>query len=194
MPLSVWKSLPALALGLLLSACSGLLPHGEAKTSSPWSDYAAVKRAYDQVIAGQSTESDLKRLGFTPERTPNVHILNHLEILNRVTPSQAISREDLPKALLTCLRYQDGCHAYEINLLVTENERYGNFFADFLNFRRKTHIRGWSFNAVFVVQKDLVVYKVWNGTPQIDEHQRTNNPLGPLQGIGPESVKPSVSY
>lgn len=174
---------------LLLSGCSGLLPRSGEKTTSPWESYEAVKQAYDQVQVEQTHEEELRELGFTPERSPNVRILTHLEIINRVMPHQALSREDLPPRLLSCLGHRDGCHAYELKLQVITSKRYGNFWADFLNFRRKTHTRGWEFNAVFVLQNSLVVYKVWTGTPQIDEHSDTTNPLGPLQSIGSEAVR-----
>ena len=47
---------------------------------------------------------------------------------------------------------------------------------------------------MFVLDDGLVIYKVWSGTPNIDEYQDTNNPLGPLQGIGSGAVTPSISY
>ena len=40
----------------------------------------------------------------------------------------------------------------------------------------------------------LVVYKVWSGTPRIDEYRDRNNPLGPLQGAGGEVVRPIINY
>ena len=38
----------------------------------------------------------------------------------------------------------------------------------------------------------LVIYKVWSGTPKIEEYRDINNPLGPLQGIGSDAVKPTL--
>jgi hypothetical protein len=185
----------SLLSALLLSGCSGLLPHSESITSSRWQDFDEVKAAYNKVEVQYSGEVDLQELGFTPDRSPNVHILTHLEIVNRVMPNQALSREDMPPGLLKCLSLQDGCHAYEIKLMVTRNKRYGSFVADFLNFHRQTHIQGWTFNAVFVLQNNLVVYKVWNGTPRIDEHKETSNPLGPLQDLGGDVIEgPSVEF
>ena len=184
----------ALLAVLLLSGCGSLLPSGGEKTTSQWESFEAVKQAYDQVQLQQTREESLHELGFTPERSPNVRILNHLEIVNRLMPNQALRHEDMPPGLLSCLEVQDGCRAYELNLQVITNVRYGNFLADFLNFRRKTHIRGWAFDAVFVLQDGMVVYKVWNGVPQIDEYSDVNNPLGPLQSIGGDAVRPRVNY
>jgi len=184
----------ALATILTLAGCGAMLPHGEDKVLSPWDSYDTIKADYDQVVPGQSRRSDLAELGFTPERSPNVRILNHFEILNRVAPQNAVSRDDLPVRLRQCLKAEDGCQAYEVKVVQTHNHRYGNFLADFFNFRRKVKVEGWAFNAVFVLQDDTVIYKVWNGTPKIEEYRDTNNPLGPLQGIGSDAVKPSISY
>jgi hypothetical protein len=183
-----------LTTSLTLAGCGSLLPHGEDKVISQWKQFKDVKADYDKVIPYQSKREDLDELGFTPEKSPNVRILNHFEILNRVAPHNAVGRADLPTGLLKCLHAEDGCQAYEVKLVVTENKRYGGFLADFFNFRRKVQITGWAFNAVFVLQNGLVVYKVWNGTPQIEEYRDTVNPLGPLQGIGSDVAKPSVSY
>lgn len=177
-----------------LSGCGALLPHGEERVVSAWDSFDAVMGDYEQVQPGRTSRSELVELGFSPERSPNVQILNHFEILNRVAPHQAVAREDLPAGLLRCLQAQESCQAYEVKILATEHKRYGNFLADFFNFRRKTQVHGWSFNAVFVLDDGLVIYKVWNGTPQIEEYSDINNPLGPLQGIGSNAVKPSISY
>lgn len=179
---------------LALTGCGSLLPHGEDKVISPWTRFDQVMTDYDKVIPYQSKREDLAELGFTPEKSPNVRILNHFEILNRVAPQNAIGRTDLPSGLLKCLHAEDGCQAYELKLQMTENKRYGSFLADFFNFRRRVQVTGWAFNAVFVLQEGLVVYKVWNGTPQIEEYRDNVNPLGPLQGIGSDVVKPDVSY
>lgn len=187
-------SLSILVATVIVTGCGSMLPHGADKVISPWGSFDEVMSAYEKVIPAQTRRNELAELGFSPERSPNLRILNHLEIINRVAPQQALSRDDLPAGLLQCLKAQGACQAYEIKVQVTEHKRYGNFLADFLNFRRKVQIRGWAFNAVFVLNDDLVVYKVWNGTPKIDEYSDTTNPLGPLQGIGSGVVKPDIKY
>lgn len=184
----------ALLLSLMLGGCTAMLPHGEDRVISPWKSFDEVMAAYDKVVPNETTREELEALKFSPKYSPNVRILNHFEILNRVVPHPAVAREDLPPGLLKCIKEQDACQAYEVKVLNTENKRYGNFLADFFNFRRKTQVRGWAFNAVFVLDDGLVIYKVWSGTPNIDEYRDTNNPLGPLQGIGSDAVKPSISY
>ena len=63
--------------------------------------------------------------------------------------------------------------------------RTGNFFADFFNFRRRSLTTGWRFNALILIVNDVVVYRAWGGQPSVNELEVINNPLGPLQDIGP---------
>lgn len=63
-------------------------------------------------------------------------------------------------------------------------ERFGNFWLDIFNFRRKSKGTGWRFKAVFLVIDDIVVDKFWNGDPKIVMDTDARNPLGPLQDAG----------
>lgn len=155
---------------LVLAACSATMPHGESNRTMPWPSYEAAKQDYDQVIVGHSTHDDLKALRFTPDQNANVRLLNKLELVSRMMKDQpSMSRDDMPPALLNCLKTREGCLGYEINLRVSEEQRSGNFFADLLNFSRKTQNQGWAFNALFLLQDGRVTYKEWNGTPRIGE-------------------------
>jgi hypothetical protein len=69
-----------------------------------------------------------------------------------------------------------------------DQTRVGNFFLDFLNFKRHTLTTGWKFSALIVVVDDKVVYKQWTGQPKIESTELRSNPLGPLQGMG-EALK-----
>ena len=71
-------------------------------------------------------------------------------------------------------------------------ERKGSFWADFLNFQRRTETTGWRFTALVLLVNDLVVYRSWSGQPAIDEKEVTHNPLGPFQDIGPSVVPNAV--
>jgi len=178
----------------LLGACSMLLPRGEEETGSRWSSFAEAKQAYDQVVPFIATKKELDQLGFTPEEQPNVKILSHLDVLDRLVPGGTYDQDDLPRGVRACVAAGTECTAFEFTQKSIHSRRHGNFFSDFLNFRRKTETTGWAFNALFVLTGDHVVYKVWSGTPDIHTRKETTNPLGPLQGIGPslstEAVKP----
>lgn len=180
-----------LAIGLasvFLAGCSALLPRGEETMTSRWSSFEEAKQAFDAVRPYETTSAELRALGFNADANPNVRILNYLDVLDRLLPNKVLSREDLTPGLLDCISAGEACHGVEVNQRETRNRRYGNFFADFLNFRRKTEIQGWEFSAVIVLRNGEVIYKVWSGKPEILEHKSNTNPLGPLQGIGPDLI------
>lgn len=181
----VWPAQPLSWLLLaLLTGCAGLFPHGERQVVAPWASFDEAKAAFDQIAVYQTRDAELADLGFSPGRQANVRILSHADITDRFTVL-TINDVTLPRGLRECLDRCDACYGYEVRQRVTRDHRYGNFLADFLNFKRKTEVRGWEFNALLVLIDGLVVYKVWGGTPDIHEYHDETNPLGPLQGVGP---------
>jgi hypothetical protein len=52
------------------------------------------------------------------------------------------------------------------------------------NFQRTTIKTGWNFTSLILIHEDVVVYKLWSGTPVVDEASSSSNPLGPLQSSG----------
>ena len=93
----------------------------------------------------------------------------------------SIKKEDLDQGIQACIDARINCRAYEIKLQNILRKRYGNVFLDVFNFRRRTHETGWEFEALIVMVNGTVVYKIWGGTPVIDESREIKNPLGPLQ-------------
>lgn len=170
---------------LVLVGCSSLLPRTRETMPSGWKSFEQAMQSYDAIEPYRTDTAQLQPLGFDAGTNPNVRILSYLEVLERFLPSQLLTREDLAPGLLDCLTAGELCRAFEVNQRRTNNRRYGNFFADFLNFRRKTETTGWEFNAVIVLRENLVIYKIWSGQPQILTHEESTNPLGPLQSVGP---------
>ena len=168
---------------LLASGCSSssYLPSAQETIQSPWETFNDVKSAFDKITPHQTNSDDLRQLGFDPFTTPNIQLINYLDITQRFMPNQSIRLEDLDESLQECLNDRERCHAYEVNLSRSDQERYGNVFMDLFNFRRKTKMTGWAFQAIIVMQNNLVTYKIWSGKPKIDENKDTKNPLGPLQ-------------
>ncbi|TSA41479.1 MAG: hypothetical protein D4R58_01435 [Betaproteobacteria bacterium] len=182
---------PAIAQRFLIAvviaasaACSTLLPRSEALTDSPWQTFEEAQRAFDQVILHKTTVADLKRQNLDPASNPNVTILNYSDVLRRFIPSPSVDASSLDAGVQECLRAATHCQGYEVDHRVLKRNRYGNFWADLFNFRRKTDIVGWRFNAVVLITDGVVVYKLTGGQPVIHEHEESNNPLGPLQGAG----------
>lgn len=173
------------SLSAALVGCTSLLPHEDERVISPWGSFDEAMSAYEKVMPFESDRVLLRDLGFAPDGQVNVHILNQSEVIERLVPSHLVARQDLPRGLRACLDAGERCRAYEVTQRELHRKRYGNFFADFLNFKRKSETRGWTFNALMVLVDDLVVFKQWSGTPSVHEYSDQVNPLGPLQGIGP---------
>jgi hypothetical protein len=175
------KWLVLLFLALLVSGCGSSLPKGEMKTKSPWETFEQAKSSYDNIILNSTTTDDLQELGFDPYNTPNVRILSYLDILQRFNPNNSVRAEDLPPTVRGCLASREACLAYEATPSSSSSERVGNVVLDLLKFKRERIVTGWSFNALIVIDHNVVVYKIWNGVPMIDQKTSRKNPLGPLQ-------------
>jgi hypothetical protein len=167
-----------------IAACSTLLPRSETLTDSPWQSFEDAQSTFDQIIVHQTTVADLKTLKLDPASNPNVTILNYSDVLRRFIPSPSVEASSLDTGVQECLRAATHCLGYEVDHRVLHRNRYGNFWADMLNFTRKTDIVGWRFNAVLLITDDMVVYKLTGGQPAIHEHEESKNPLGPFQGVG----------
>lgn len=175
-------SIVAVAIGI--AGCSALLPRSEALTDSPWQSFEEAQRTFDQIVPHKTTAADLKRLKLDPGSNPNISILNYSDVLRRFIPSPSVDASLLDAGVQECVRAATRCRGYEVDHRVLRRRRYGNFWADIFNFRRKTDIAGWRFNAVVLITDDIVVYKLTGGQPAIHEHEDSDNPLGPLQGAG----------
>jgi len=172
-----------LSLAAIFSSCSttSLLPRQQKIVVTPWNSFGEAKSTFDRIIPYQTKKNELEELGFAPPVTPNIQILNYLDIMERFMPNQSITIEDLALGLQDCLADQEQCMAYEIIIRKFDSQRFGNVFLDLFNFRRKTTVSGWDFRALIVIKNNLVVYKLSSGTPNTDELHDSKNPLGPLQ-------------
>lgn len=179
MTLRTAKRAISIGIVLLLTGCGFLLPSTKATVESPWNTFEDIKTAFDNIVPGETSVQELKKLGFDIESTPNLRILNYLDIAVAV---QTIPIENLDTGLQDCLRAKTSCRAFVFEPKRVYSKRIGNFWLDFLNFRRKARETGWQFKALLVLIDDHVTYKLWSGTPKIEEYKDQRNPLGPLQG------------
>lgn len=170
-----------LLLVAILSGCVALLPTGKDVTKSRWKSFNEAKADFDRVVPNKTTTSELRTLGFDLYSSPNVRILNYIDI---AVATQSIKREELDGGLSLCLSAKNNCQAYEFFPQEIHSERYGSFWLDLFNFRRKTRDKGWRFKALFVVVDNVVVEKLWGGNPNVDTDREAKNPLGPLQDAG----------
>lgn len=177
-------------LMLALAGCSSLLPHSTQEVTTPWKSYSEAQATFDKIIPKNTTLSALKKLGYDPEQTTNISILNHADLIRRLVGTGSFDIDLIDDALHACLSSKSTCFAYELEQTFTDKKRIGNFWLDFLNFDKQTDISGWQFDAIVVLSNDLVVYKQWSGKPSTHQSERERNPLGPLQGWGPSLIQP----
>jgi hypothetical protein len=188
----MWKSVLSLSLCALASGCATWLPESHTDTT-PFKTYDEARVAVEALVPMQSDKAALEKNGFNPSKHPNTTLLTHADVVRRFLPSSILKREDLDPGILLCLESRDDCHGIEIIGAKIARERKGGFWADFLNFQRRTETTGWRFNALVLMVKDLVVYRSWSGQPVIDEKELTRNPLGPFQDIGPPAVRDAAT-
>lgn len=179
-----------LLLGLLAAMFAGctILPSTATHNKSKWSAYDDAQKAYDAVVLDKTTRKDLQFLGFTPDGNANVKILNYVDVGNLF--GSAFRPEDLPLGVKTCVASQDKCVAYVVRVQNINAKRDGNVAADLFGFKKNTHTTGWEFQATLVLVNDHVVYKLWNGTPEVESFENQSTPLGPMQNLSGIIPKP----
>lgn len=176
-----------LALATVLGGCSSMLP--KARTESPtFQSFDAARHAVEALQPQNSNLTTLSELGLTPTQQPNTVILTHTDIVRRVVTGGLLNKEDLDPGILHCLNARDACRGWELNVTRISKVRTGGFWADFMNFKRRTETTGWRFNALILLVNDTVVYRGWGGQPVVNEVEVQTNPLGPLQEMGPSAV------
>lgn len=178
----------ATVAAVLLAGCSSVLPNSVNKSQSSWKTYEDAKVSYDQVSVGRSTNGDIRKLGFDPKTVPNIKIMNYVDVVNLFGP--AFKLDDLPDGIHKCVVARDGCYAYKVAVQNIHSNREGNIPADLLGFSKYTKVTGWAFEATVVMVNDVVVYKLWNGTPDIQTSNSESTPLGPMQNMGSLIPKP----
>lgn len=177
------KVLAAVCCLFILSGCAALLPSGSEMTKSKWNSYGEAKKAFDGVKVGETTEEQLRDMGFDPTKTPNIKILTFLDVKKQFLVTASDKTEHLPKSIRECIENADACNGLEINIVRNDSKRYGNVFLDIFNFRRQTEQNGWEFEGLIVLRDGVVVYKIAGGKPMIEGDKDQKNPLGPLQSI-----------
>lgn len=172
-----------------LAGCGALLPRGQSVVEGPWESFAEAQRVFDRITPHRTTVADLKALKLDPHSYPNIALLNYSDVLRRFVPSPSINADDLDAGVRECITAKTLCRGLEIDQRSIKRQRLGNFWADFLNFKRHTDVTGWRFNGVLLILDDVVVYKLVGGQPIIHELEESRNPLGPFQGVGESELR-----
>ncbi|HQC85439.1 MAG TPA: hypothetical protein PLN82_06190 [Rhodoferax sp.] len=178
------------ALAILVTGvtgCSSLLPNSHSEASS-FKTFEEARAAIESLIPMQSNQDTLTALGIEAGKQPNTTLLTHADVVRRFVPGSVLTKQDLNAGIVACIEAKDSCRGLEVLASRIDKVRSGNFFADFLNFSRRTDTTGWRFNAVILLVDNVVVYRTWGGQPAVNETEVHKNPLGPLQDVGPSTV------
>lgn len=175
--------LVVLAVMFLTVGCSSLFSSSRSTTVSRWKDYKEVEAAFQKITPYQTTETNLLKMGFDPQASPNVKILTYVDIIQIFMPNPAMQERDLPEAVRECIKAKEKSHAYLVELHDIKRKRHGSLFLDMFGFNRKTHESGWRFKGLILINGNLVVYKLSSGEPQIAGEEKQVKPLGPLQEV-----------
>ena len=180
-------------LAMFLTGCitidSGKLLPSKETESIGFSSYHKAVVALDKIEINKTTELELVANGFDPANATNMKLLTYTDVVRIFLISPSLTKEDIPKGIRDCLKAQGGCKAYQFYAEHISEERYGNFLADVLNFRKKKNTQGWTFEAMIVVVDGVVVYKMHSGEPNINKNEVKRNPLGPLQGLDADDAR-----
>ncbi|TAK88759.1 MAG: hypothetical protein EPO09_17705 [Aquabacterium sp.] len=171
-------------LMLLLTACGSLLPRGSTESQSGFASFESARDAIERVKPYETTVAQLKDLGFDVQASANVRQIPYPEVVARLAPNPSVPLAMLDPGIRDCIEARQLCRAYEFSFGRQNSYREGSFWADFLNFRRRTEITGWRFQGLIVARDGVVLFRNYGGEPQIKQTERQSNPLGPLQPAG----------
>ena len=174
----------ALLTALPLAACAtDILPSTAKETAGPFPSYEIAETAYKIIQPGVTTSSKLREYGIDPKTTPNLRVINYVEVMRVFMPTDSVALKDLDPAVQGCIGARNNCVGYVMAPGASGTQRTGHISLDVLGFQRKTEETGWAASMLVLLVDDVVVYKLWSGTPQIDERRDETNPLGPAQDL-----------
>jgi hypothetical protein len=168
---------------MVTAGCRSMFPIEDKRTVNTWTNYEDTQLTFDKIVPHQTTVDDLKKMGLDPHDSPNIKLLNYLDVIERFIPNPSISKTDLPPDIRNCIESRECCQAYELNLDVSHSKRFGNLFLDLFNFKKHTRITGWSFKGLIIIKDGLVTYKLASGEPNVNRLEKKVRPLGPLQEL-----------
>lgn len=178
----------AATLGLVavwgLSGCARwVLPSESQSRATQFETYETAEAAYARVAPFQTTTADLRAMEIAPGKTPNLRVANYLEVMQRFMPQETVRLKDLDPAVQACINARDACKGWILPLERMDKERVGDVSLDLLGIERETRSSGWRAEMVLLLTDDVVIYKLWSGTPNVIETARETKPLGPLQDL-----------
>lgn len=171
-------------IALALAGCTSLLPRGSISNSTRFASFDEARLAAEQVLPLKTRIQELGPLGFDIRDGENVTLVSYPEIVVRLTPHPGVPISLLDEGTRQCIDIQLACRGYVFRFERENRQREGNFWMDFFNVRRTTHLTGWRFEALIVVSNDTVLFRNYSGLARIERVEQQTNPLGPFQPAG----------
>ena len=169
---------------LPLAACAtDILPSTSREAAGPFPSYEIAETAYKIIQPGVTTSSKLREYGIDPKTTPNLRVINYVEVMRVFMPTDSVQLSDLDPAVQGCIGSRNACTGYVMAPGASGTQRTGHISLDVLGFQRTTEETGWAASMLLLLVDDVVVYKLWSGTQQIEEKRDETNPLGPAQDL-----------
>jgi len=176
-------SVVVVALLMVTSGCSFLLPRTDRIAKSDLISFEQAKTAFDRITPNETHTTELAAIGFDLKTNRNIKLLTYLDIIQRFMPNPSITKDDLDPSVRACIEAREKSQAWEVDIGVLTSKRYGDAFLDVTGFVRKTHDTGWDYKVLLLIRDGVVVYKLSSGEPNIDRYDKRIKPLGPLQEL-----------
>jgi len=166
---------------LALGGCGSLLPVASSDAHLGFDSFEVAEQALAQVVAYRTTLAELEALGFKPRQSANVVRVGYPDSVAQLAPNSTVPLDAMDRGIRDCIVARMDCQVYEFHFARQSQRRVGSFLLDFFNFRRRTIVSGWRFNALVAVKDETVLFTSHGGEPQTDYMDERVNPLGPLQ-------------
>jgi hypothetical protein len=170
-----------------LVGCGHLLPTEKSDARSSFQSFEAAQQALERVVPFQTTVEELSALGFDVRANANVTLIPYPALIALLAPNESVPLDALDPGIRECILSRMACRTYRFDIGRQFRRREGGFWADFLNFKRRTEVSGWRFEALVAVRGDVVLFRNFGGEPRIARTELRRNPLGPLQPAGEAS-------
>lgn len=192
----IWGRLTFLTLMIIiLAGCASInakLMPSNREIVRGLGDYNSIEALYNSIIPGETTISDLKKLGLDPKTTPNVTTFNYLDVKNMFLTNPSEKLEDLPLEIQDCVKNKELCsgHAYG-PYKDTNTDGQGQIITRVAKCEKIDLITGWELGFFIFRKGDLVIYRLpGKDMPKIHTIKKEKRPLCFLQEIDPGKFVP----
>jgi hypothetical protein len=130
----------------VLTECTALLPKSDSGVKDRWDSFESARATFELIVPYKTSSKEMVQMGYDPFSNSIVTILTYAGVIRRLIPPTTIDTMKVNRDIIECVPAQELCQVYEIDLKQLRRKRSGNFWLDFMNFRRKTEVSGRRFN------------------------------------------------